>query len=174
MSERERELEASGDPEAEDNHYEVQFRYVTGLVAERRKGKRIVKWEETHWQQGRQGLLRFYCNPGQWHELAAPGWTLFHQQVLKHSGKHIHQGGLPIYVVQGSGYSVIDGVRYNWKKGDLLCLPFKRGGVEHQHFNEDPDNPPVWIALRFMVFQENAAGDLIQVETHPDWNDKKK
>ena len=165
----EREIERRREPEPKLDHYEALVQRLGGLVAERQKGKRLVKWKDTEWVQTRQALIRFYSSPIVWHQIAAPGWHVFHQRVQKQSGKHTHQGGLPIYVIEGKGYSVVDGVRYDWKKGDLILLPMKPGGVEHQHFNEDPDNPPQWIALRFVPLEELSAGDIKQVETHPDW-----
>ena len=155
-------------------HYESMYKYLNDNVKTNRAGKRMVKWKDTWWEQSRQALCRYYSSPAVWHELAAPGWTVFHQRVLKQSGKHRHQGGLPIYIVSGKGYSIIDGVRYDWKKGDLLIMPFKPLGCEHQHFSEDPDNAlaPVWIALRWCPFSEFSASDDQQMETHPDWPGK--
>jgi quercetin dioxygenase-like cupin family protein len=48
-----------------------------------------------------------------------------------HTGKHKH-GEESIHIVEGSGFSLVNGVRYNWKKGSTLNIPF---GAEHQHFN---------------------------------------
>ncbi len=169
----EREIERRREPEPKIIHYDVLFDYYQKLISEHRKGKRLVKWKtDTYWEQNRQALCRYWTSPANWDERAAPGWNVFMQRVLKQSGKHTHQGGLPIYVVEGKGYSVVDGVRYDWKKGDLLILFFKPGGTEHQHFNEDPDKPPVWIALRFLPFSDYAGGQIKQVETHPDWQGK--
>jgi quercetin dioxygenase-like cupin family protein len=48
-----------------------------------------------------------------------------------HTGKHKH-GEESIHIVQGSGFSIINGVRYDWQTGGTLVVPF---GAEHQHFN---------------------------------------
>jgi quercetin dioxygenase-like cupin family protein len=47
------------------------------------------------------------------------------------TGKHKH-GEESIHVVSGSGFSIIDGTRYNWTKSSTVVIPF---GAEHQHFN---------------------------------------
>lgn len=67
------------------------------------------------------------------------GWDVFEVEIPpgSHSGRHRHQGGIAIFIVEGRGYTVIDGRRHNWKAGDLVLLPFRPGGVEHQHFNAD-------------------------------------
>jgi gentisate 1,2-dioxygenase len=46
------------------------------------------------------------------------------------------------YVLRGRGYSVIDGVRYDWEAEDALCLP---PGSAYQHINADPDAPAQMI-----------------------------
>src|ERR1043166_4111040 len=48
-----------------------------------------------------------------------------------HTGKHQH-GEEAMHILSGSGFSVIDGRRYNWKPGTTIHVPFM---AEHQHFN---------------------------------------
>ncbi|MEE8472253.1 MAG: hypothetical protein V3S82_03685, partial [Dehalococcoidia bacterium] len=43
------------------------------------------------------------------------------------------------YVLEGKGYTVVDGVRHDWEKGDVVLLPIKPDGVVFQHFNSDKD-----------------------------------
>ena len=124
------------------------------MVEGYKNGKRVVKFTELVWEQNKQAIIKRYSDPLRQQDVAAPFWLAFIHHIKKHSGKHTHQGGLPIYVLEGKGYSVVDGVRYNWKKGDLLLLPIKPGGVEHQHFNENPDEPARWIVsggIRFWI-----------------------
>jgi quercetin dioxygenase-like cupin family protein len=47
------------------------------------------------------------------------------------SGKHVH-GEEAIHIVAGTGFSVIDGARYDWKPGTTLHVPYR---AEHQHVN---------------------------------------
>jgi len=47
------------------------------------------------------------------------------------TGAHRH-GEEAIYIVEGEGFSVVDGVRYDWKTGSSMAIPF---GAAHQHFN---------------------------------------
>ncbi len=47
------------------------------------------------------------------------------------TGKHKH-GEETIYIVSGTGCTVVNGRRYNWGPGSIMCMPF---GSEHQHFN---------------------------------------
>lgn len=52
-----------------------------------------------------------------------------------HTGDHRH-GEEVIYIVDGEGFSVIADIRYDWKTGSTLAIPF---GVAHQHFNTGED-----------------------------------
>jgi hypothetical protein len=68
---------------------------------------------------------------------------------------------------------VVDGVRYDWKKGDLILLPIKPGGVDHQHFSEDPNEPAEWMAIRFYPFLDFLANTTKQIEARPGWPGEK-
>src|SRR5262249_11533968 len=82
------------------------------------------------------------------------------------------QGGLVIYVIDGKGYSIVDGERKDWEKGDLVLLPMKPEGVVHQHFNLDPSKPAVWAALINMPIHEYLASDYQQVANSPDFKEE--
>ncbi|HEU5288263.1 MAG TPA: cupin domain-containing protein [Candidatus Limnocylindria bacterium] len=47
------------------------------------------------------------------------------------SGRHAH-GEEAIHILAGTGFSVIDGARYDWKPGTTLHIPYR---AEHQHVN---------------------------------------
>lgn len=48
-----------------------------------------------------------------------------------HTGAHKH-GEEAIFILEGSGFSIVDGIRYNWKPHSVIAIPF---GAVHQHFN---------------------------------------
>jgi quercetin dioxygenase-like cupin family protein len=47
------------------------------------------------------------------------------------TGKHVH-GEEAIHVLAGTGFSVIDGARYDWKPGTTIHIPYR---AAHQHVN---------------------------------------
>jgi quercetin dioxygenase-like cupin family protein len=47
------------------------------------------------------------------------------------TGRHVH-GEEAIHILSGTGFSVIDGARYDWKPGTTLHVPYR---AEHQHVN---------------------------------------
>lgn len=167
MRERERTRERSFYEQIIDSQRAERQRSYTGQVVVRGKGN--------PWLLDRQGLVRHYLKPsrytGQPVDTAVDGWIVFVQQVRVHSGKHRHQGGLVIYVLEGEGHSIVDGERLEWEAGDLLLLPIKPGGVEHQHFNSDPAKPAIWAAFINIPIQEYLASDLKQEEVSPDFKE---
>jgi gentisate 1,2-dioxygenase len=94
---------------------------------------------------------------------------MFVHEIRTHSGRHTHQGGLALFVLQGKGYTTVDGVPHEWEEGDLILLPIKPGGVEHQHFNTDPSRPSRWLALAPWNLMECMGRKVEQKATHPDW-----
>jgi quercetin dioxygenase-like cupin family protein len=48
-----------------------------------------------------------------------------------YTGRHAH-GEESLHILQGEGFSVIDGERFDWRKGSTLQIPYR---AVHQHFN---------------------------------------
>src|SRR5262245_13987428 len=118
------------------NTYEAVYQYLVDLRERSFKGAIVIDGESRPWEPSRQGVYRFF----QMRETdngttALRNWDIFISNVRKHSGRHVHQGGLVIFVLEGEGYSIVDGERVDWEAGDLILLPTKPDGVEHQHFN---------------------------------------
>src|SRR5262249_24950969 len=72
------------------------------------------------------------------------GFATMGSNVLKaeipvgwHTGKHRH-GEESMHILEGAGFSIIDGQRFYWHKSSTLQIPF---WAEHQHFNTG--NEPV-------------------------------
>ena len=148
--------------------------YELAIKQDRERGERqmtgriVVKMADCPQQLTRQGRLRNYLG------LTIPDtplqdWIVFTHEVRTASGKHRHQGGLVIYVIDGTGYSVVDGERVDWEKGDLLLLPLREKGVEHQHFNLDPEKPALWMAFIHSPTREYVASEMTQSEVSPEY-----
>ena len=50
----------------------------------------------------------------------------------EHTRAHRHTGSVIYTAAQGSGYSVIDGKRFDWKENDVFCVP---SWSLHEHAN---------------------------------------
>jgi quercetin dioxygenase-like cupin family protein len=73
-----------------------------------------------------------------------------------YGGRHGHMEAL-LYVLQGEGYSVIDGEKIPWKKGTLLHVQGPQ--TVHQHFNTgqvESQQLRIHFGLRSLLFQPAA------------------
>ncbi|HLY65357.1 MAG TPA: AraC family ligand binding domain-containing protein, partial [Chloroflexota bacterium] len=115
----------------ERDNYEDIIAYQKAERDRSFSGKVVVRGEEVPWSMSRQALVKHYLWPSRYSggapETVLDDWNVFVQDIRAHSGKHRHQGGLVIYIIQGEGYSVVDGERHDWEAGDLLLLPVKPG-----------------------------------------------
>ncbi len=136
-------------------------------------GRVVIRAKDTPIVTSRQAMARRYLKPSKYTgepvDTALDGWIVFSQIINKHSGKHRHQGGLVIYIIEGAGYTVVDGERVDWEAGDLLLLPLQPGGCEHQHFNADENKPVKWIAFIHTAIYDWGASELVQLEKHPEY-----
>jgi mannose-6-phosphate isomerase-like protein (cupin superfamily) len=76
------------------------------------------------------------------------GYATMGSNVLKaeipvgwHTGKHRH-GEESLHILEGQGYSIVAGQRFDWHKHSTLQIPFY---AEHQHFNTG-DVPVLYIS----------------------------
>jgi gentisate 1,2-dioxygenase len=165
----EREATRAREPEAKQApFYEFVYSQWNQWRERAEKGQVVIKGKELPWEQGRQGRIKWYLHPLRT-DTAVQNWLFFQQDIRSHSGRHRHQGGLAIFVVEGKGWTVVDGVRYDWEEGDLILLPIKPHGVEHQHFNAQPGARCVWMAMIYNPMIEAMSSELEQKEVSPDW-----
>jgi mannose-6-phosphate isomerase-like protein (cupin superfamily) len=157
------------EPEAREQlHYDQALAMMAELRDRQYTRKVVIRDEDRPWEQSRQGYAKHIMDP-LIDDTALTDWWMFVHEIKRHSGKHRHQGGLVIYVLEGKGYTVCDSVRYDWEAGDLIVLPLKPGGIEHQHFNTDDSQSAKWIAFIYVPYWFGAASELIQIENSPDF-----
>ena len=169
-TERTRERERGTIPQTP---YEIFIRSRKAFLERQDTGQVVVKPSDREFFLTRQGRLMYHLNPEIHKDTPLQDWRVFSHDLKTQSGKHRHQGGLVIYVITGKGYSVVDGERVDWQAGDLLLLPIKPGGVEHQHFNLQPEKgPALWAAFINLPLHEYVASDLRQVENSPEFKDE--
>lgn len=150
--------------------YEVMFQTFQARRRMAETGKVVIRGAERAWQTSRQGRSKYYVHI-EADDVPTQDWMIFRKEVHTESGAHTHQGGLVIYVLRGHGYSVFDGERIDWKVGDVLVLPIKPGGVEHQHFNLDPSGSSEWIAFVFLPLLHATGSMLTQIREQTGWQE---
>jgi hypothetical protein len=174
VSEREALRVGTRSSAAEPTHpYEVAFQEFLRRRNLAKDGRIVIKARDLPWQQSRQGKSKYLLHDMTVDDTAVRDWVVFLKDIAQsESGKHTHQGGLIIYVTRGRGYSVLDGVRYDWKEGDLLVLPVRPGGCEHQHFSIEGDEiVPQWIAFIYLPFVYATGSMMTQIKEQAGWKE---
>lgn len=132
---------------AETNYYD-EFLALRDRQREHLKSAlQVINEDELPLETNRQGLMRWYMHPSI-NDTVLSTHLFFSQEIPpgSRSGRYKFQGEQVIYIVEGSGYTLIDGVKHTWKAGDVLNLPVRKNGIIVQHFNPHPDTPVKFVA----------------------------
>ena len=136
---------------AEKNYYDDLLAIRDEQRVQIRTGIQVVKEGDLPLESNRQGLMRWYMHPSI--KDTALSTMIFYQQEIppgSRSGRVKFQGGLVKLIVEGKGYTVIDGVKHSWEAGDVLNLPLRPRGIIVQHFNTDPT-----VTVKFVATEPN-------------------
>lgn len=162
------ERERIKDREAIQNSlYEQGVKHYQAWVDRQKNGKLLLRFDDLEYQQSRQGFLKFYLSPVI-NDTALNTWAVFEHVIKRQSGRHNHQGGIIIYVIEGEGATEVNGEILDWKAGDLLLLPIQPGGCTHQHWNKDASKSCRWIAFRDLLVAPYIANSIDQISETPD------
>ncbi len=142
------------------NFYDDWLRYWDEEQEERRKARFYINEEDLEWVRTKQdwrGAL-----------LCAPEIGFVTSGVAMvgeiprgwHTGKHSH-GEEAMYIVQGGGFSVVDGLRYDWETGSCLFMPY---GSVHQHFNSGADTVRYFSAMGLPLERFAGLAKIVQYE----------
>lgn len=111
----------------------------------------IVRGKDRRQENSAMGLLRWYMHPSM--VTNALQTMNFYEQELppgSRSGRLQFQGGQVMFILEGRGHTLVDGVKHPWEAGDVLNLPLRRDGIVVQHINGDPER-----AAKFVVVEPN-------------------
>jgi quercetin dioxygenase-like cupin family protein len=123
----------------------IQGHYnLTQELQRLRSMPRVRKAADIKFVDGPQAYSRHYVEP-------KDGISqLFHIHLEEYgpggsSQKHGHVNEAAFYILDGKGYEVHDGIRYDWKAGDVAVV---HNNCVHQHFNADPEKPARALVLK--------------------------
>ena len=118
---------------------------------EKSSGIQVVRRKDLPAELNSQGIMRWYMHPAI-KDIVLSTLAIYEQVIPpdSRSGRLQFQGGQIIFVIEGQGYTVIDGVKHAWKTRDVLNLPLKKDGIIVQHFNSSDDKP-----ARILVVEPN-------------------
>jgi len=117
-----------------------------------RASRIVIKSEELQFKTSASGTVAQHVSPangfanrqisGFIREIP-PGWK---------SGRHRHNMEAIIHVLEGKGYTEVDGVKYAWNAGDTMSVPPM---AEHQHFNSDANRKARLFAVHTASLMSN-------------------
>ena len=128
---------------------------------------RVRKAKDINFIDGPQCFSRHYVEP-------KDGITqTFHMHLEEYapgacSQKHGHVNEAAFYILDGKGYEIHDGVRYDWEAGDVAIV---HNNCVHQHFNASSEKParalviktkPMYLFLN-MLFQKQVKDRPVDV-----------
>ena len=105
---------------------------------------RVRKAKDIKFVDGPQAYSRHYVEP-------KDGISqLFHIHLEEYapggrSQKHGHVNEAAFYILDGEGYEIHDGIRYDWKAGDVAIV---HNNCVHQHFNASPTRPARALVMK--------------------------
>jgi len=144
------------------------------LQREQRKDSlQVIREEELPLENNRQGLMRWYLHPSIT-DTALSTLVFFEQEIPpgSRSGRIKFQGGQVMMIVEGKGHTLLDGVKYEWKAGDIVNLPLRQRGIIVQHFNDDPEITAKFVAAEpnfFACTTVDRGSGFEQLEDSPDY-----
>jgi quercetin dioxygenase-like cupin family protein len=125
----------------------------------------VVHESRETWEWSRQGKLKWFV-----HSAIETGgrqvWAYL-QEIPPHSrsGKHLHVAEEQVLVIEGNGYDIHDGARWNWQAGDFICIPRM---TTHQHFNSG-DSRVLLLCAMPSPFVDVGLGGIEQLEDAPEY-----
>jgi gentisate 1,2-dioxygenase len=162
------ERERVKEPDADQlSDYDKTIRHYQEWAERQKSGKLLIRGDERQFQVSRQGIIKYYLN-ALFTDTAVSSWGVFEHLIKRQSGRHRHQGGIIIYVLEGHGMTETVGEVLEWQAGDLLLLPVQPGGCSHQHWNKDASKGCRWVAFRDLLVARFIANAIDQLSEMPD------
>jgi quercetin dioxygenase-like cupin family protein len=113
-------------------------------LARLRAMPRVVKGRELTFNDGPQTFSKHFVEP-----IDGLTQTLhIHLEEYAPGGrnqKHGHVNEAAFYILDGEGYEIHDGIRYDWKAGDVAVV---HNNCVHQHFNASTTRPARALVMK--------------------------
>ncbi len=133
-------------------------KYIARLAEEaewRRNCPHVVHGAERPWEETRMGRLKYLIYPGIPSGIITVDAWVQHIPPGGRSGKHRHAAEEVHKILQGKGYDVQDGERYDWEAEDVACMPIL---TTHQHFNASKTEPAVFLSIQPRIYDFTGHG----------------
>ncbi|RZJ27670.1 MAG: cupin domain-containing protein [Flavobacterium sp.] len=110
------------------------------------------------------GILMQYSNPlTGGHVMQTLGASIQLLRAGEHTKAHKHTGSFVYQCAKGSGYSIINGKRFDWKERDIFCVP---SWAYHEHVNLSDTDDAVLFSFNDLPVIEKLG--LYQEKEYPE------
>jgi quercetin dioxygenase-like cupin family protein len=146
------------------NTYDRYIKLMHDEVDFCREVDHVVREAEEPWEMTRQGKIKWMVHPDS--PVAAKHKWIFFQEIEPggRSGMHRHLSEELILVLEGNGYDVHDGQRWNWEQGELIIIPSM---AAHQHFNTGESRALLFSSMP-THYVDLGLGGIEQLEDAPE------
>jgi hypothetical protein len=163
---------------AQKNYWEELLKMRDEQRVQLKGALQVVRGDELPQEVNAQGLMRWYLHPAI-KDTVLQTFIFFEQEIPPGSrtGRMRFQGGQVIIILEGSGYTMLDGVKHSWSKDDVLNLPIRGPGIVVQHFNTDPKNLAKFVAVEpnwFACTTVDRGSGFEQLEDAPEYQKAKR
>ena len=143
-----------------------------------RKGAWLIKGRDLSWENNRQGKMKWFLHPAL-DNTSIRSMIVFEQEIPPggRSGAQKTPGGSVLYILEGKGYTLLDGERHDWQAEDLVNIPIRAGGVVVQHVNADPRRPVRFVSADLNlvdILGVDRGAEVEQIEAASTWDENKK
>src|SRR3989304_2861996 len=133
----------------------------------------LIKGKDIPWENNKQGIMRWYMHP-LLKSICINTMKIFVQEIPPggRSGRIHHPGNQVIFILEGQGYTVLDGQKHHWSKNDVVQLPLRIKGVTVQDFNSGPEKPARFVACEphsLLSAGADRGSGFGQMEVSPDY-----
>jgi gentisate 1,2-dioxygenase len=140
--------------------------------AKQAKSAWLIKGKDLQWERNRQGKMKWYLHPAL-DDTAIRALMVLVQEIPPggRSGVQKTPGGTVMYILEGHGYTLLDGERHDWEAEDVVNIPIRPDGVTVQHVNLDAHQPVQFIAVDLNLVDTlgvDRGAVFEQVEPAPD------
>ncbi len=143
-----------------------------------RQGAWLIKGRDLPWENNRQGKMKWFLHPAL-DNTSIRSMIVFEQEIPPggRSGAQKTPGGSVLYILEGEGFTLLDGERHDWQAEDLVNIPIRAQGVVVQHVNTDPRRSVRFISADLNlvdILGVDRGAEFEQVKSASDGDDKKK
>lgn len=164
--------------ERKESYDEKYERMVAENQERRRRGRLIFRAKEVQlewWGEKRHHEGLYLVDPETGFDSRTMRAHLGRLLPGDHGGMHRHTNEAIIRILEGRGYTIIEGQRVDWEEGDVMYIPVL---AWHQHFNLDPEGAALYYAVTTVplaqhlgYFRIDYPSDVPQAERPPGYRE---